>query len=72
MNDAGMNGGLEAGELPAHMDTTDDLVPTLDVRKTFFFKFLNTHSILIINILTVGRRTINRHFKRCPFQFKQS
>ena len=30
MND--MNGGLEAGDLPAHMDTTDDLVPTLDVR----------------------------------------
>lgn len=31
MNDGGMNGGIEAGELPAHMDTTDDLVPTLDV-----------------------------------------
>lgn len=31
MND--MNGGLEAGDLPAHMDTTDDLVPTLDVRQ---------------------------------------
>ena len=30
MND--MNGGLEAGGLPAHMDTTDDIVPTLDVR----------------------------------------
>ena len=30
MND--MNGGLETGDLPAHMDTTDDLVPTLDVR----------------------------------------
>lgn len=26
-----MGPGLEAGDLPAHMDTTDDLVPTLDV-----------------------------------------
>lgn len=26
-----MSSGLEAGDLPAHMDTTDDLVPTLDV-----------------------------------------
>lgn len=39
-----LNGGLEAGDLAAHMDTTDDLVatsddlvPTLDVRKTRYF-----------------------------------
>ena len=26
-----MNAGLEANDMPANMDTTDDLVPTLDV-----------------------------------------
>lgn len=31
MNDGGMNGGTEAGELPGHMDTTEELVSTLDV-----------------------------------------
>ena len=35
MND--MSSGLEAGDLPAHMDTTDDLVPTLDVSIKFYF-----------------------------------
>lgn len=50
MNDAGMNGGLEAGELPAHMDTTDDLVPTLDVRKrNISSTFLNQQFDLGLN-----------------------
>jgi hypothetical protein len=44
MND--MNGGLEAGDLPAHMDTTDDLVPTLDVRN---IQTQCTHIILLLN-----------------------
>ncbi len=34
MND--MSSGMEAGDLAAHMDTTDDLVPTLEVKKRFF------------------------------------
>lgn len=31
MNDISASGLDANGEMPAHMDTTDDLVPTLDV-----------------------------------------
>ena len=47
MND--MSSGLEAGDLPAHMDTTDDLVPTLDVSNTIIFQL---HLTLFIHFST--------------------
>lgn len=37
MND--MSTGMEAGDLAAHMDTTDDLVPTLEVKKFIYLEF---------------------------------
>ncbi|XP_032796473.1 transcriptional coactivator YAP1 isoform X2 [Daphnia magna] len=53
MND--MNGGLETGDLPAHMDTTDDLVPTLDLGEELSTDILNDvllNSNKVDNVLT--------------------
>lgn len=53
MND--MSSGLEAGDLPAHMDTTDDLVPTLDLGEELSTDILNDvllNSNKVDNVLT--------------------
>lgn len=53
MNDmSDMNGGLETGDLPAHMDTTDDLVPTLDVRKHYSSEKTKNKSKLILIVFS--------------------
>ena len=43
MNDISASGLDANGEMPAHMDTTDDLVPTLDVIITHAHTRTHTH-----------------------------
>jgi len=46
---------LESGEMPAHMDTTDDLVPTLDLGEELSTDILNDvllNSNKVDNVLT--------------------
>ena len=44
MNDISASGLDANGEMPAHMDTTDDLVPTLDVIITHTHTHTRTHT----------------------------
>ena len=44
MNDISASGLDANGEMPAHMDTTDDLVPTLDVIITHTHTHTHTHA----------------------------